>query len=225
MNARPDGGRTVRRGAVVDAILNLVFPPRCVACGTSGSWFCSDCLDLVQFFEPPYPAFLDPMWPLEDVRSAAQLVSPLREAIHALKYQGLRALDAMLGDVLFDCFDADPWAVDVVVPVPLHPSRLRERGYNQSALLARRLGSRAAIRVAERTLLRVTPTRPQVGLSASERAENVRGAFSCANTTLHGLNVLLVDDVLTTGATLRACAEALMEGGAQSVSGLTLARD
>jgi len=211
--------------SVVEALWNLFFPPRCVACGTSGSWLCPACIDQILFFEPPWPSFMDEPWPLQGVRSAAHLSGPLREAIHAFKYQGLRALAGTLGEIMYDCWDAAPWLVDVIVPVPLHPQRQRERGYNQSALLARELACQTTLPVVEGVLLRTTPTPPQVGLNAAERAENVRDAFRCRDESLSNRQVLLVDDVLTTGATLRACTHALLEGKARAVWGLTLAHD
>lgn len=216
---------SVRRSSVVGTILNLLFPPHCVGCGTRGAWLCPSCMDDILFFEPPWPPLLDEIYPLQGVRAAAHLSSPLRQAIHRFKYGGLRVLSPVLGEMLYDCWDAEPWPVDVIVPVPLHPQRQRERGYNQSALLARELAHHTRLPVAEGTLLRITPTPPQVGLKAIERAENVRGAFRCQNDALAKKQVLLVDDVLTTGATLRACAEALLQGEAQAVWGLTLARD
>jgi len=215
----------VQRLSLVETFLNLLFPPRCVACEARGAWLCAGCVDQILFFEPPWPPILDEIEPLRGVRAAAHLNGPLRQAIHRFKYGGLRALTPVLGEILCDCWDAEPWPVDAIVPVPLHPQRLRERGYNQSALLARELGRHSGLLVAEGTLQRVTPTPPQVGLRATERAENVRGAFRCRNDALAGKQVLLVDDVLTTGATLRACAGALLEGKAGAVWGLTLARD
>ena len=164
------------------------------------------------------------MWPLQGVRSAAHLSGPLRKAIHRFKYRGLRAAARPLGELLVDCWEAEPLPAEVIVPVPLHPQRERERGYNQSALLARELSRGAALPLVEGTLLRVQPTTPQVELNASERAENVRGAFCCSGEELRGQAVLLVDDVLTTGATLRACAQALLESNSGPVWALTLAR-
>lgn len=216
---------TAERFPLLGTLLNLLFPPRCVACRSVGHWLCPACLDLVLFFEPPWPSFMEELWPLQEVRSAAHLSGPLREAIHSFKYKGLRALAVTLGQIVYDCWEAEPWSVDAIVPVPLHPRRQRERGYNQSTLLARELARYTGLPVAEGALLRVTPTRPQVGLNAAERAENVRDAFRCRGEDLSGLRVLLVDDVLTSGATLRACAEALLEGEARAVWGLTLAHD
>jgi ComF family protein len=114
--------------------------------------------------------------------------------------------------------------VDVIVPVPLHPARLRRRGYNQAALLARELGRRVGLPVEERALQRVRATRSQMRLSAADRRRNVQGAFRCADGRVRGRRVLLLDDVCTTGATLEACADALRAGGAESVWALTLAR-
>ena len=214
-----------RRVSVVETFLDLLFPPRCVSCGARGAWLCPSCTDEILFFEPPWPPLLDEIHPLQDVRAAAHLNGPLRQAIHRFKYGGLRALSPVLGEMLYDCWDAGPWPVEAIVPVPLHPQRQRERGYNQSALLARELARHTGLAVVEGTLLRITPTPPQVGLKAIERAENVRDAFRCRNDSLAGKHVLLVDDVLTTGATLRACAGALLQGKARAVWGLTLARD
>jgi ComF family protein len=114
--------------------------------------------------------------------------------------------------------------VDVIVPVPLHADRLRERGYNQAALLAREMGGRLGIAVDEKALLRRRPTAPQAKLDAKQRKDNVRDAFHCSSDALADKRVLLIDDVCTTGATLDACAIALYESGARSVQALTLAR-
>jgi ComF family protein len=147
----------------------------------------------------------------------------LREAIHHFKYEGVRALAGVLGDILHTGWLVDPWPAEVIVPVPLHKGRLRERGYNQSALLSHELSVRAGLPMVDGVLARTAPTRPQVGLSIEERADNVRNAFRCLGQGLLDARVLLVDDVWTTGATMRACGQALLAGGARAVWGLTLA--
>jgi ComF family protein len=159
-------------------------------------------------------------------RAAGRFEGPLREALHAFKFDGRRALARPLGDLLAETGAGLPLgaAVDVIVPVPLHPARRRARGFNQSQLLARRLGRAWALPVAE-ALARVAPTRPQVELSAAERRGNVRGAFRVRRpAAVAGRHVLLVDDVLTTGATAEECAARLREAGATRVGVLTVAR-
>jgi competence protein ComFC len=114
--------------------------------------------------------------------------------------------------------------LDVIVPVPLHPTRQRERGFNQAALLACELGIHLGRPVVDGVLVRSRATHPQVGLGPDERRANVDGAFECANDDLAGKRVLLVDDVYTTGSTMEAAGAALREGGAESVWAYTLAR-
>nr|HID12457.1 ComF family protein [Anaerolineae bacterium] len=148
----------------------------------------------------------------------------LREAMHWLKYRGRTALAEPLGGLLAAYWMQHPMTADVVVPVPLHATRLRERGYNQAALLAREMARRVGLVVDELTLVRQRATAPQVELDAKQRKENVRDAFRCSDDALTSKQVLLIDDVCTTGATLEACAVALLEGGARGVQALTLAR-
>jgi ComF family protein len=114
--------------------------------------------------------------------------------------------------------------VDVVVPVPLHRRRERDRGFNQSALLARAVATACALPTNEASLMRTRETVPQVGLDIYARRVNVRGAFRAGREGVVGRRVLLIDDVCTTGATMEACAEALAAVGARAVWGFALAR-
>lgn len=148
----------------------------------------------------------------------------MREAIHRLKYSNSRDLAAPLGEMMVTYWQDVHLPTDVIVTVPLHARRLRQRGYNQAALLARELGRGVGLPVLENALIRVRDTSPQVDLNAKERKENVRGAFHCPDDRLAGKNVLLVDDVYTTGATLEACSMALKQRGVRTVWALTLAR-
>jgi ComF family protein len=160
-------------------------------------------------------------------RSAARYEDALREALHAFKFRGRRALAAPLGDLLAEAVEGrlphgDP---DLLVPVPLHPRRERERGFNQAALLARRVGRAWGCRVGDRVLARAVATPSQTELDAPARRANVRGAFRLRRPELIvGRHVVLVDDILTTGATLSECARCLREGGAARVGALTVAR-
>jgi ComF family protein len=126
---------------------------------------------------------------------------------------------------------ADRWPIlapqldfDCIVPVPLHARRQRQRGYNQSALLAQELGSCLQKPVVQDILVRIRATIPQVGLNPLERQTNVQGAFRCTSGALSGMQVLLVDDVCTTGSTLESACLALREAGVTSVQAYTLAR-
>jgi ComF family protein len=161
---------------------------------------------------------------IDGVRSVAFLENPMRKAIHRLKYSNARDLAAPLGEMMVSYWQDIQLPADVIVPVPLHARRLRERGYNQAALLARELGRGVGLPVLEDALVRVRETSPQIDLNAKERKENVRGAFHCPDDRLTGKSVLLVDDVYTTGATLEACSLALKQRSVHTVWALTLAR-
>ncbi len=143
-----------------------------------------------------------------------------------MKYRDIRALAAPLAQLLFEYLSTHDVPGEVLVPVPLHPRRLRERGYNQSGLLARELGRLSGMTVLRDCLVRRRYAPPQAGTSTvEERRRNVTGVFSCRNDRPRGKQVLLIDDVSTSGATLDACAAALKESGAASVWALALARE
>jgi ComF family protein len=157
-------------------------------------------------------------------RSAGLYEGTLREAVHAFKFAGKTALARVLTELAIEqCGEALRVLPDVVVPVPLHRSRQRERGFNQSALLAAGIARRLAVPCSGPLLRRRRPTRAQSDLSAGERRANVRGAF-VASGGVAGRHVLVVDDVLTTGATVSECAHALLGAGAVTVGVLTVAR-
>jgi ComF family protein len=147
----------------------------------------------------------------------------LRELIHLFKYTGVRPLAKPLGALLARAIPREH-RFDLVIPMPLHWKKRWSRGYNQSELLAREIARRWGVPVAQ-VIRRVKPTLPQAGLSNSKRRLNVRGAFRLRKgKNLHGLRVLLIDDVLTTGATASACAAVLKRAGASRVAIATVAR-
>lgn len=141
-------------------------------------------------------------------------------AIHHFKFLGIRRLSKPLSEFLLFY---DTKGIDSVVPVPLSPKSLKNRGFNQALLLSRHLSDEKKIPLLMDVLRKIVDTPPQVGLSAKERAANVKKAFACTG-EVTGLNVLLIDDVMTTGATVNACSKQLLSAGAKSVSVLTLAR-
>lgn len=150
---------------------------------------------------------------------------PVREAVHRLKYRGQRALAEPLGGLMADWWERRGAEVDLIVPVPLHPKRLRERGYNQAALLAKVMARHVGRPLADDgVLVRVRHTRSQMELGEAQRRRNVIGAFRADEVGVRGRRVLLVDDVCTTGATLEACTDALRAAGAVEVRAFTLAR-
>jgi ComF family protein len=160
-------------------------------------------------------------------RSFAAYDASLSEAMLLLKYEEVTRLGDWSSERLAEIVSrgGDEWKAEVVVPVPLHLERQRERGYNQAEMIARPLAKRLGLRLDTRVLMRTTPRPPQLVLSRTEHWRSVRGAYA----TLKGprvdnLRVILVDDVLTTGATLDACARSLKKAGAAAVLGLTVGR-
>ena len=223
---------------VVRALRDLLYPPLCVGCGRVGSLYCPGCRDSVRLVTPPVcPLCGQPQsasklcarcvsHPLciDGIRSVALFEGTLREAIHRFKYNYIRELTVPLGEMLVAFWERASLVADLIVPVPLHARRVRERGYNQAALLAQCLGDATGMPVICDGLRRNRHTVSQSGLSAEERRRNVEGAFSCVGSRVERMRVLLVDDVCTTGATLEACSVALRAGGARTVWALTVAR-
>jgi len=196
-----------------------VASPRCPVCGTpfrSGiaeDHVCEDCLRKRPFFE----------------RAGAPFVyeGELMRAIHEFKYEGRSRMAGLLGPLLASF--AEGWVRDgnsvVLMPVPLHPKRLRKRGFNQSLLLARHVADRLGGRVDYLSLRRTRDTTPQTGLKRDERRRNVRRAFEVVDRkAVRRKRVVLVDDVATTGSTLNECARVLRRAGCTEVYGLVLAR-
>jgi ComF family protein len=166
--------------------------------------------------------------PRYDIARAPYLYEgPLMTAIHDLKYSKKTLLALSLGPLLasYAANWLGPATGFLVMPVPLHPRRLRERGFNQSLILARHVASRLEADLDFMSLRRIRPTQPQTGLSSDERKKNVRRAFDVVKKNgLKGRSVLLIDDVATTGSTLSECARALKRAGVKGVYCLVLAR-
>jgi ComF family protein len=230
----------------ITAALDLIFPPLCPVCerllgAGRRDPLCGVCWANLERIAPPWcrccgvPLGIDGLCGacrsrrprFAYARAALRYGDLAREAIHAFKFGGRRTLADPLGDLLAGLgLSALPGAApDVLVPVPLHPRRARERGYNQALLLARRLERAWGVPVIADALRRAVATQPQADLDAAARRRNVRNAFAVNYPELvAGRHVVLVDDVLTTGATAGECAMSLRRAGAATVGVLTVAR-
>lgn len=230
-------------GRALGVLETLLLPPVCGGCGRRGAWFCAECAAGVRRASVPRCARCDApatepvsrcsrcaTWPpdLLLVRAPFLFDGPVRTALHRVKYRGEHARGRDLGRRLA-AFVRDDLAeiirpVDLVVPIPLHPARLRQRGFNQSELLAAEVVDLLGLPLVTQ-LARVRPTPPQVGLGREARRRNIDGAFGWCGPSLDGQIVLVVDDVVTTGATLSEAARALSMAGAAGTIGLALARE
>ena len=221
----------------IGAALDLVFPPQCALCRRTGAILCDGCAGALPRADGRrcarcwgtvrdgalcrYCADAPPRY--ASLRSTCVMDAGARQLVHELKYGGMAALAAPMAGLMVAALDVD--GVDLVVPVPLHESRERSRGFNQADALARRIAQRLALQYERRGARRTRATAPQVKtMSREARLENVAGAFSARPGAVEGQRVLLIDDVATTGATLDACASALLAAGATSVRCATFAR-
>ncbi|MBA3533315.1 MAG: ComF family protein [Ardenticatenales bacterium] len=220
-------------------LADLLFPPRCAVCRQPGSALCTACVGAIVPFQDPRclrcdlpclaqiglcPACQQNLASaLEGLRSIGPHVEPLRSGIHALKYQARPTIAQPLGHLMAARWQATGSPVDAILPLPLHPERQRERGYNQASLLAQAMAERLTLPLREELLWRVRATSSQVKLGRAARQENMAGAFA-ASPAVAGGRWLLVDDVCTTSATLEEAARALREQGATAVWAITAAR-
>jgi ComF family protein len=235
---------------LLKVFFDLLFPPLCHSCrellgDDRGVHICDLCLETVERLSAPlcnccgrpFPDFggndhlcgrcLAEPPSFEAARGALLFSGTTRELIHRFKYSGKAMLRRPLALLTADCLDsfAAEFRADLIVPVPLHNRRLRQRGFNQAVLLGEILAERWRVALQRNNLRRIRWTEPQVNLTASARADNVKGAFAlAAPAKIAGKRVMLVDDVYTTGSTVRECAGVLMKGGAAAVAVITVAR-
>lgn len=218
--------------------LDLLFPRYCIGCGREGDFICAKCRVSLPFITPPVcekcgrtllgeqqcNRCIEGQNEIDGVRAPFAFEGLIRQSVHMLKYQNIKALAETFAVFLYNCLKSNALSVDTLVPVPLHSKRLRERGYNQSGLLARELGKLSGLPVIEDHLIRYLYTPPQAQSSGvGERRNNIMNAFKCLDNKLQGKRVLLVDDVATSGSTLNTCARELKSNGAKSVWGLVVA--
>jgi ComF family protein len=207
--------------------LDLLYPPRCGGCGVVGQGlWCAVCQKRAKLYRADEVMSELPMTagaPLVVV-SAAPFGPPLREAIHGFKYEGIPQMAEVFGQLMRDAWSQAMLEVDAFVPVPLHKRRFGERGFNQSELLAKQVSRNQTAGVEPGALQRIRYTNQQAHLTKEQRRDNVNGAFVADAALVRGKRLCVVDDVFTTGATLRECATALFQCGASNVYALTLTR-
>jgi ComF family protein len=230
-------------------LLNLIFPPVCPVCQSlfdkqgKDLVICPACRKAIRPARSPYCPCCGLPFPAGKPhlcatclkerryfaihRTCASYEGALKEAIHRFKYEGVLPLRRVLGDLLLPVLKAmrREHPVDVLVPIPLHIRRLRERGYNQALILVRELNKRTGIPYQERALAKIKDTPMQISLKKRERGKNLKGVFEVKDPeAIQGKAVVLVDDVYTTGATVNECARTLLKAGAKQVAALTVAR-
>lgn len=221
--------------SLLDSILDFIYPPLCLSCGrlldSSREHVCPECWSAIKPVTPDSFLFLETRNKLLDSSVADGLLSlfifekegPFQKIAHALKYSGVQQLGIELGRRLGSLIQAEGISADVLVPVPLHKRKLRERGFNQSLLIARGVSEVTGIPVQADLVRRCRWTETQTALSKEERKQNVEDAFRCGRSDIGGLCVIVVDDVITTGATIGAVAVALKSSGAKSVIAISAA--
>jgi ComF family protein len=227
--------------------LNIALPALCISCRepVDGDGVCAECWARLSFIAPPYcprlgiPFVYDPgpdMLSMEAIanppayvraRAAVRYDDVARTLVHALKYQDRTDLAPAMGRWMARAGRELLDDADVLIPVPLHWRRAWRRRFNQSGALARVIEQQSGVKLAAEALRRIRPTEQQIGLSRTQRASNVQGAFKVApdrQALIAGRRVVLIDDVLTSGATADACARALLRAKAASVDVLVFAR-
>ena len=219
-------------------LIDLIFPPTCGGCKKSGIRWCSDCQLETQNVRPPIceicgqPTQAEGLCnrclqhhpQIKAIRSWAEFKGPIRNALHDLKYRRNIGLGITLANLLVELVQKNPWKIDIATPVPLGKNRQKDRGYNQADLLAKPLALNLQLPYNPQILVRNRETQSQVELSLAERKNNLKDAFAADPAKVKGKNIMVVDDVTTSGSTLEACAIALLEAGAKTVYGVTVAR-
>lgn len=244
LSVKPDLLQPCR--TVLKSISDLLFPPLCLVCSSppqphSSLLFCAECENKVELLKSPlciccgrmFPKStggdhlcgkcLAGKWYFEMARGLVLYEKPISEVIHRFKYQGQTVSLKTFRNIFLEISASEFHNPDLIIPVPLHPKKLRQRGFNQSVILARALFDNKL--VDHSILERVRNTAPQTGLNGKERRRNLKNAFQITDKkSVNNKKIVLVDDVFTTGTTVNECARILKRAGAKKVMVLTLAR-
>ncbi len=218
--------------------LDLLFPPACGGCGKLGTRWCDDCNSQMIFLPQPIcdicgePAIQKGICErckkqnpgYEMLRSCFVYTEPVRTALLKMKYHQQLGLGEVLSSYMAIYLQKCEWELDCIIPIPLSEQRFKERGYNQVNVIAHPLSLMIGWKYLPGALKRIRHTTSQVGLSGGERRKNVQGAFQANPKLAAGKNILLIDDIATTGATIEAASIALRAAGAKNVRALTFAR-
>lgn len=209
---------------IIDNILNWIFPISCVQCDREDEWLCQNCQSKIELWTgtAPLPDGLDKIY------CATIFKPPIRELIHAYKYNYARIIAPTLADLLIryvstlNTLPRDP----LLIPVPLHKKRLHDRGFNQSELLACHLSRKFNWDINTSLLVRKIKTKQQAKLNRKERLDNLHDAFEIiSDKDLSGRDLIIIDDVMTTGSTLSACAKTLRQANPASITAVCVAYD
>jgi len=201
----------------IRTLIELIAPDACLGCARQGNLLCSECL-----LKLPPGRDIPDAGNLVGVAVATTYDGAIKELILSLKFKRSRSAAALAARLLADRLGSGQIEFDCITAVPIAPARYRERGYNQAELIGRALARR--LHVPYRSLLGRTTTEHQMGRTRAERLAGIQGAFYVSRRQLAGQRILVVDDVVTTGATLGECARVLRAAGAEAVSGAAVAR-
>lgn len=218
-------------------LLDLIFPKRCVSCGAFGKYICNKCFAKIEFVEKPICPICQRQaiggkthpkcagrFRLDGLAVACKYKGPIKVAIQKVKYKWVYDIEKVLVDLLA----SQIWKFDlpqnsILVPVPLHKKRKNWRGFNQAEILAKTLSKKFNVNCSD-SLIRIVETKTQVGLDKNERRKNVNGAFKVKeNSKVSGKNIILIDDVFTSGATMMEAAKVLKRAGAKNVWAIAVA--
>lgn len=220
--------------------IDFFFPQSCLGCGKVGDFICFRCSKKLSRLLPPIcqrcgrsessGMYCRECWGthnhIHSIRSVFVFEGIIRRAVHEFKYRNLRSMAVCLSQYMADYFVEYELVADVLLPVPMHENRLQRRGYNQSELLAGQLSGMISVPVRGDLIRRVRDNKPQARTTrVEERRSNMENAFTCISNEVSGKDIIIIDDVCTSGATLEACAAALKLKGANQISGFTLARE